>query len=196
MILTVRARGDSCHISNRGLASSAGTGDDGRKEHSADADSGAGLDAPVVVLAHVRVIYGTGAAGEEQTIVLRKGRIESLSDAATANVPKGAQVLDLHGYSVIPGLVGMHDHLFYPAGNVVFGEMAFSFPRLYLAGGVTTIRTTGSLEPYTDLEIKKAVDAGKMPGPKMHVTGPIWKAQARGRSKCTNSQDPTTRPGQ
>ena len=131
------------------------------------------VDAPVVVLAHVRVIDGTGAAArEDQTIVLSKGKIESVSDASAANVPKDAQVLDLHGYSVIPGLVGMHDHMFYPAGNVVFGEMAFSFPRLYLAGGVTTIRTTGSLEPYTDLEIKKAVDAGKMPGPKMHVTGP------------------------
>jgi len=81
-------------------------------------------------------------------------------------------VLDLHGYSVIPGLVGMHDHMFYPMGNVVFGEMAYSFPRLYLAGGVTTIRTTGSLEPYTDLEIKKAIDGGKMSGPKIHVTGP------------------------
>ena len=54
-----------------------------------------------------------------------------------------AQVLDLHGYSVIPGLVGMHDHMFYPMGNGIFGEMAYSFPRLYLAGGVTTIRTTG-----------------------------------------------------
>ena len=65
-------------------------------------------------------------------------------------------MLDLHGYSVIPGLVGMHDHMFYPMGNGIFGEMAFSFPRLYLAGGVTTIRTTGALEPYTDLELKKA----------------------------------------
>ena len=131
------------------------------------------VDAPVVVLAHVRVIDGTGAAArEDQTIVLSKGKIESVSDASSANVPKDAQVLDLHGCSVIPGLVGMHDHMFYPAGNVVFGEMAFSFPRLYLAGGVTTIRTTGSLEPYTDLELKKAIDARKMLGPKMHVTGP------------------------
>jgi imidazolonepropionase-like amidohydrolase len=131
------------------------------------------VDAPVVVLSHVRVIDGTGAATrEDQTVVISKGKIESVSDAASANAPKDAQVLDLHGYSVIPGLVGMHDHMFYPMGNVVFGEMAYSFPRLYLAGGVTTIRTTGSIEPYTDLEIKKAIDGGKMPGPKMHVTGP------------------------
>jgi Amidohydrolase family len=66
----------------------------------------------------------------------------------------------------------MHDHMFYPMGNVIFGEMGYSFPRLYLAAGVTTIRTTGSIEPYTDLELKKRIDSGLMPGPKMHVTGP------------------------
>src|SRR5712664_2831991 len=131
------------------------------------------VSAPVVTLTHVRVIDGTGAAArEDQTLVISKGKIESVSDAAPPNIPKDAEVLDLHGYSVIPGLVGMHDHMFYPVGNGIFGEMAFSFPRLYLAGGVTTIRTTGSLEPYTDLEIKKKIDAGRMPGPKIHVTGP------------------------
>ena len=131
------------------------------------------VDAPVVALTHVRVIDGTGApAREDQTVVVARGRIESVRDAASAEIPKDAQVLDLHGYSVIPGLVGMHDHMFYPMGNGIFGEMAFSFPRLYLAGGVTTIRTTGALEPYTDLELKKKIDAGETPGPKIHVTGP------------------------
>jgi len=50
--------------------------------------------------------------------------------------------------------------------------MGSSFPRLYLANGVTTIRTTGSVAPYTDLEIKKLIDAGRMIGPKMHITAP------------------------
>ncbi len=136
------------------------------------------VDAPVVALTHVRVIDGTGAAArEDQTIVLSKGKIESVGDSTSSNVPKDAQTIDLHGYSVIPGLVGMHDHMFYPVGRGVFGEMAFSFPRLYLAAGVTTIRTTGSLEPYTDLEIKKSIDAGQMPGPKMHVTGPYLEGK-------------------
>jgi imidazolonepropionase-like amidohydrolase len=131
------------------------------------------VDAPVVALTHVRVIDGTGAAArEDQTVVISRGKIESVSDGASANVPKDAQVLDLHGYSVMPGLVGMHDHMFYPVGDGIFGEMAFSFPRLYLAGGVTTIRTGGSLEPYTDLELKKEIDKGSRPGPKIHVTGP------------------------
>src|ERR1035438_4256605 len=131
------------------------------------------VNAPVVALTHVRVIDGTGAAArEDQTIIVSKGKIESVGDASAAKVPADARVLDLHGYSVIPGLVGMHDHMFYPMGNGVFGEMAYSFPRLYLAGGVTTIRTTGALEPYTDLELKKQIDKGETPGPKIHVTGP------------------------
>jgi imidazolonepropionase-like amidohydrolase len=131
------------------------------------------VDGPAIALTHVRVIDGTGsAAKEDQTVILNHGKIESVGDASSANVPKEAQVLDLHDRTVIPGLVGMHDHMFYPVGGGSFGEMAYSFPRLYLAGGVTTIRTTGSLEPYTDLEIKKAIEAGSMPGPKMHVTGP------------------------
>src|SRR5579885_2567596 len=97
------------------------------------------VDSPVVALTHVRVIDGTGAAArEDQTVVVSHGKIEFVSDAAGANVPPDARVLDLHGYSVIPGLVGMHEHMFYPVGPGSFGEMSFSFHRLYLAGGVTT----------------------------------------------------------
>jgi imidazolonepropionase-like amidohydrolase len=136
------------------------------------------VDAPVVALAHVRVIDGTGtAARENQTIVMSQGKIVSTGDAADPKIPKDAQVLELQGYSVIPGLVGMHDHLFYPMGDGIFGEMAFSFPRLYLAAGVTTIRTGGSLEPYTDLELKLQIDRGESPGPEMHVTGPYLEGK-------------------
>src|SRR5690348_4178662 len=136
------------------------------------------VDAPVVALAHVRVIDGTGVAPREnQTVVLSNGKVASVSAAAEASVPHDAQILDLSGYSVIPGLVGMHDHLFYPMGDAVFGEMAFSFPRLYLAAGVTTIRTGGSLEPYTDLEIRDQINRGEAPGPKIHVTGPYLEGK-------------------
>src|SRR5438046_2941512 len=154
------------------------------------------VDAPIVVLQHIRVIDGTGSpAREDQTIVLASRKIESVANAASASVPHDAQVLDLHGYSVLPGLVGMHDHMFYPMGNVIFGEMAFSFPRLYLAGGVTTIRTTGSREPYRDLEMKRAIDSGAMPGPHIQVTGPYlegkgsWALQLH---QLTGPEDATT----
>jgi imidazolonepropionase-like amidohydrolase len=135
------------------------------------------VQAPVIVLAHVRVVDGTGAAAlEDQTIVIRDGKIESLGNAVQIAPPAGATVLDRTGYTVLPGLVGMHDHLFYPSGGgtnpAIYNEMGFSAPRLYLASGVTSLRTTGSIEPYTDLELKKLVDRGEIPGPKIHVTGP------------------------
>ncbi len=143
------------------------------------------VDAPVVALVHARVVDGTGApAREGQTLLLRHGRIEAMGPDASLTPPKEAQVLDLRGHTVLPGLVGMHNHLFYThsihrddqghaqAPGPLFAEIAFSAPRLYLACGVTTIRTTGSLEPYTDLNVKRQIDAGLMPGPKMDVTGP------------------------
>ena len=139
------------------------------------------VDAPVVALTHVRVIDGTGAPPRsDQTLVIRDGKIVAMGDAAKVSAPDGAQLLDLAAYTVIPGLVGMHDHLYYPAPQgppAMYPEHASSFPRLYLAGGVTSIRTTGSVEPYTDLELKRLIDAGKMAGPKMNVTGPYLEGE-------------------
>lgn len=138
-------------------------------------------EAPVLVIRHVRLIDGTGSAPRaDQTLVIRDGKIAALGDSASVAAPEGARVLDLTGRTLIPGLVGMHDHMFYPApqhGLPMYGEHAVSFPRLYLAGGVTSIRTTGSLEPYTDLELKRAIDEGRIPGPKIHVTGPYLEGE-------------------
>jgi imidazolonepropionase-like amidohydrolase len=135
------------------------------------------VQSPVIALEHVRVIDGTGAPAQaDQTIVISGGKITAIGKAGVVPVPADANRMDFTGYTAIPGLVGMHDHLYYPAGGGAGGElyhdMTVSFPRLYLAGGVTTIRTTGAVEPYTDLELKKAIDAGKMVGPKINVTGP------------------------
>jgi hypothetical protein len=144
------------------------------------------VDAPVFVLNHVRVIDGTGAAAkEDQAIVIANGKIQSIGPAASAQIPPGAQLLDRAGYTVIPGLVGMHDHLYYTdsiavqvAGGKIgepglfVAEIPYTAPRLYLAAGVTTMRTTGSLEPYTDLKVKSRIDANLMPGPSVDATAP------------------------
>lgn len=129
---------------------------------------------PLVTLEHVRIIDGTGAAVRaDQTIVVDHGRIIAVGDAASIQVPGGARRLDLRGDTVYPGLVGMHEHLFYPSGGIpMYNEQAFSAPRLYLAAGITTMRTGGSLEPYTDINLKKMIDKGVAPGPKMDTTGP------------------------
>ena len=139
--------------------------------------------APVVAITHVRVIDGHGTpARENQTVLLRDGRIAAVGPAVV--LPAGTAVIDGSGQTLIPGLVGMHDHMFYPAPKVnpeaneaLDPEQASSFPKLYLAGGVTTIRTTGSTEPYTDLALKMAIDAGAIAGPKMHTTGPYLEGK-------------------
>jgi imidazolonepropionase-like amidohydrolase len=136
------------------------------------------VQSPLVALEHLRVIDGTGApAANDQTILISNGKIAAIGPSASVAVPADAKRLDLTGYSALPGLVGMHDHLFYPSADQLYHDMVFSFPRLYLAAGVTTIRTTGSIEPYTDLEIKKAIDAGKSLGPKINVTGPYLEGK-------------------
>lgn len=138
------------------------------------------VEAPVVVLTHVRIIDGTGAeAREDQTIVIADGKIQSIGASTPPGLPASAQTFDLRGYTALPGLVGMHNHLFFPQGGSppIYSNMGISFPRLYLALGVTTIRTTGSVAPFTDLETKRMIDAGRMIGPKMHITAPYLEGR-------------------
>jgi cytosine/adenosine deaminase-related metal-dependent hydrolase len=151
------------------------------------------VDAPVVVLNHVRVIDGTGAAAkEDQAVMIANGKIQAIGPAASLQIDKQSgpaspnpKILDRTGYTVIPGIVGMHDHLYYTdsaamqrAGGrlgepgLFVMEIPYTAPRLYLAAGVTTMRTTGSLEPYTDLKVKSRIDANLMPGPNIDATAP------------------------
>jgi imidazolonepropionase-like amidohydrolase len=171
------------------LAAAASAQSLGAQALSADVREFVRVDTTVFALTHVRLIDGTGGAPrDDATIVVVRGKIDKVGGPETA-VPAGAQVLDMRGHSVIPGLVGMHDHLFYtstldrdetgrlaPPGQLL-EEQAFSFPRLYLAAGVTAIRTTGSIEPYTDLNLKKQIDTGRIPGPKIYVTGPYLEGK-------------------
>ena len=156
------------------------------------------VHAPVIVLNHVRVIDGTGAAAKEnQSIVISDGKIQAVGSSGTVMIPANAQQMDRTGYTVIPGLVGMHNHLYYTNSysvqltkgeieepGLAIVELPFSAPRLYLAAGVTTMRTTGSLEPYTDIKIKERIDAGLMPGPKIDLTAPYLEASRRSSRRC------------
>jgi imidazolonepropionase-like amidohydrolase len=151
------------------------------------------LDDAVIALSHIRVIDGTGQpARDDQTLIIRDGAIAAIGEAISTPIPPGAKVLNLPDHSVMPGLVGMHDHMFYPqpvnlAGQRVRGTLqfeqqsSFTFPRLYLAAGVTSLRTTASVEPYADLNLKNWIDAGKIPGPTIHVTGPYLEGKGNFR---------------
>jgi len=128
------------------------------------------VDAPVVALTHVSLIDGTGAPRKsDQTIVIRDGKIADVGSSVA--VPSDAKVIDLAGHTVLPGFVGLHDHTFYTT-SARSVQISSSAPRLYLASGVTTIRTTGSMSPYQEVNLKRAIDVGEIPGPKMFITGP------------------------
>jgi imidazolonepropionase-like amidohydrolase len=136
-----------------------------------------------IAITHLRIIDGTGdPALEDQTVLLDGAKIAAVQPSNAA-MPTGYRVIDGSGETALPGLVGMHNHLYYlqrpnldPTGHfeqpIIIPQMTFSAPRLYLAGGVTTMRTTGSVEPYTDLALKREIDAGHLVGPHLDVTSP------------------------
>ena len=134
------------------------------------------VNSDTLALTHAKVIDGTGNPSKtDQTIIIIKGRIAAVGNSAGSKVPASAKTIDCSGKTIIPGMIMMHEHLFYGESlpPYYFGlEMPLSFPRLYLAGGATTIRTAGTTEPQTDLNLKKWIDQGKMAGPDIDVTGP------------------------
>lgn len=136
------------------------------------------VDAPVVALAHVRVVDGTGApARDDQTVIVRGGRIESVGPAASTPVPGGARVMELRGHTLIPGLVSLHEHTYLGGLRRTVPMNAGAY--LYLAFGVTTAMTAGSQLPEQEVRLKRAIDAGEMPGPRLHIAGPYITAGAR-----------------
>ena len=136
-----------------------------------------------IAIQHLRIIDGTGAAPiEDATLLIDGSKIGAVLKSGSP-IPAGYMLLDGTGETAMPGLVGMHNHMFYIArpnldasghseSPLDVPQMTFSAPRLYLGSGVTTMRTTGSVEPYTDLNVKTAIDGGKLPGPHMDVTAP------------------------
>src|SRR5712671_4125404 len=139
------------------------------------------LTAPVAALTHVRVIDGTGRpASDDQTLILRDGHISAVGRTGTVDIPRSARVLDLTGRTVFPGMVGMHEHLYYqiepPGSASIITTAPAAFARLYLAAGVTTIRTAGAVDLAGDLRVKALIDAGAEAGPTIDVTGPYLNA--------------------
>ncbi|MDZ4257720.1 MAG: amidohydrolase family protein [Gemmatimonadales bacterium] len=136
---------------------------------------------PVVALTNVLLIDGTGGAARPgQTVVIRDGRIAAVGPTASTPAPAGARTIDLTGHTLIPGLIGMHNHLFYtaPGGRRVAATVTST--RLYLASGVTTVRTTGSNAPYQDINAKASIERGEAPGPRLHITAPYFTGEGGG----------------
>ncbi|GMR12620.1 MAG: amidohydrolase family protein [Gemmatimonadota bacterium] len=129
------------------------------------------VSAPAYVLRNVTLIDGTGAPARlNQSVVIEEGRITQIGTQVA--IPPDAELLNLSGHTLIPGMVGLHDHLFYMAAGGRAAQLSFSGPRLYLGAGVTTVRTTGSEAPYSELNLKAEIERGRVPGPRIHITAP------------------------
>ncbi|MDX1647052.1 MAG: amidohydrolase family protein [Longimicrobiales bacterium] len=136
-----------------------------------------------VALTHAKVYDGTGTSPKtDQTIVIEGDVITAVGPTGSVEIPDGARVLDLTGQTVIPGIVGLHNHSYYTGGYGRAAQLSFSGSRLYLASGVTTIRTTGAQEPYTELNLKREIDAGRVIGPTMFTTGPYLTGEQGSRT--------------
>ena len=131
------------------------------------------VDAGAVALTGVTLLDGTGTpARRNQTVVIEGNRITAVGAAGDVAVPDGAEVMDLSGHTVMPGMVGLHDHLFYMAAGGRMHPMSYTGQRLYLGSGVTSIRTTGSLATYAEVNLKDEIERGLQPGPRIHITAP------------------------
>ena len=108
---------------------------------------------PVTVFKNGLLIDGKGnAAKPHQTIIISNGKIDWMGDDVKAIIPQGANIIDLSGKAIMPGLVMLHEHMYISAHSIEprylnLKQLPFTFPRLYLAAGATTIRTCGSVEP-------------------------------------------------
>jgi imidazolonepropionase-like amidohydrolase len=134
-------------------------------------------ESTTLVLDHVRIIDGTGAAPrDDQSVVIENGRISYAGPHSGLPKIESAKVLDLAGRTVLPGLVAMHEHLFTtspsPSRVHTLIEQSTVFPLMYLAAGVTTMRTAGSIAPERDLVVKQKIDQGETVGPEMFLTAP------------------------
>jgi len=148
------------------------------------------FEASRAVITHVRVLDGTGRpAIEDRNVTIENGRIAAIGPGADVPAKPGTELVDGRGSTLLPGLVSLHDHMYYIArpgldadGHsdppLIVPQMTYSSPRLYLAAGVTTLRTTGSVEGYADINLRGLIDSGQVPGPHLDVTAPYLQGRS------------------
>lgn len=125
----------------------------------------------------------TGKALPQATVVVSAGHIQSIGPAASANIPEGAQVRDMRGKYLVPGLMNMHVHfgLKLPGrqramlANETRDAQALreaGNARASLLSGTTTVRLTGE-ENGVDFELRRAIQQGQVDGPRIKTAGGI-----------------------
>ena len=134
-----------------------------------------------LVVKAARLLDGRGGAPLAPAMVLLDGdRIAEVG--VNVKVPDGARVIDLGGATLLPGLIDLHTHLCGHYGTHWEDELIKTTPaysalwgarnaRVTLEAGYTTVRDMGTAWPYVDVELRNAINAGAVPGPRMFVAG-------------------------
>ncbi|WP_290837630.1 amidohydrolase family protein [Flavobacterium sp.] len=153
----------------------------GHHSHSQTKSKLIAYDQSEIVLQNARIVdVVKGIVLDGQSILISSGKIKAIGKTGKLQVPKAAQIIDLKGKTILPGLVMLHEHMNYNNGAAVWQFHPVSFPKLYLAAGITTLRTAGAENPMYDLNLKRKIDSGESIGPRMFVTGPMFNDASGG----------------
>lgn len=139
----------------------------------------------VTALVGATIIDGTGRPAFPATIVIRGQRIADIG--TRPSVPTGATIIDLSGKRVVPGLVDMHGHM-YARATAAMRSQFEADPSLYLAGGVTTVRSPGDFDPEGMIALRERIRRGEAVGPRIFVAGPYVDHASSERSPAACSR--------
>jgi imidazolonepropionase-like amidohydrolase len=144
----------------------------------ATAETPAGPRAIILVRAGRLVDTASGAVRTGQDVLVEGNRIKAVGPGLLA--PPGAQVVDLRDKTLLPGFIDCHTHITSQPENyysdnfrkspIDVAVSAHLYARRTLLAGFTTVREAGAGE-YIDVALEKAIDSGKVVGPRIHPAG-------------------------
>jgi len=139
----------------------------------------------VLVLRGGRIFDGTGAAAHEGTLVIERNKISKILPASSSDWPKNAEVVDVAGKTMLPGLIDLHTHLTYPLTEGDTGKAvsesdatlrAVEKLRYFLESGITSVRDVGSQGDVT-FRLKEWVRDNRLAGPRIFPAGQFITAE-------------------